>query len=67
MDGPVQLPGAQPVNRVETGKQLRPGSCGVARPSLADYVTGMGPMDGATAAGGRSCCLSFRGATTSAT
>ena len=24
MDGPVQLPGAQPVNRVETGKQLWP-------------------------------------------
>jgi hypothetical protein len=29
-------------------------------PSLAHYVTGMGPMDGATAAGGRSCCLSSR-------
>ena len=28
------------------------------RPSPAHYVTGMGPMDGATAAGGRSCCLS---------
>jgi len=28
--------------------------------SLAHYVTGMGPMDGATAAGGRSCCLSSR-------
>src|SRR5262245_59942642 len=25
---------------------------------MAHYVTGMGPMDGATAAGGRSCCLS---------
>jgi len=36
------------------------GSCGVPRPSLAHYVTGMGPMDGATAAGGRSCCLSSR-------
>ena len=28
--------------------------------SLGGYVTGMGPMDGATAAGGRSCCLSSR-------
>src|SRR6266446_6537897 len=28
------------------------GSCGVPRPSLAAYVTGMGPTDGATAAGG---------------
>jgi hypothetical protein len=28
------------------------GSCGVPRPSLAHYVTGIGPMDGATAAGG---------------
>ena len=36
-------------------------SCGVPRPSLAPDVTGMGPMDGATAAaGGRSCCLSSR-------
>ena len=34
------------------------GSCGVPRPSLAHYVAGMGPMDGATAAGGRSCCIS---------
>jgi hypothetical protein len=33
---------------------------GGERPSLAHYVTGMGPMDGATAAGGRSCCLSSR-------
>src|SRR5262250_3125643 len=28
------------------------GSSGVPRPSLAPYVTGMGPTDGATAAGG---------------
>ena len=28
--------------------------------SLAHYVTGIGPMDGATAVGGRSCCLSSR-------
>ena len=35
-------------------------AAGGRRPSLADYVTGMGPMDGATAAGGRSCCLSSR-------
>jgi hypothetical protein len=34
------------------------GFWGGQRPSLAHYVTGMGPMDGATAAGGRSCCLS---------
>ena len=39
------------------------GSCGSGfwggqRPTLAHYVPGMGPMDGATAAGGRSCCLS---------
>jgi transposase InsO family protein len=34
------------------------GFWGGKRPSLAHYVTGMGPMDGATAAGGRSCCLS---------
>jgi hypothetical protein len=34
------------------------GSCGVPRPRLGGYVTGMGPMDGATAAGGRSSCLS---------
>ena len=34
------------------------GFWGVQRPSLAHYVTGMGPMDGATAAGRRSCCLS---------
>jgi hypothetical protein len=34
------------------------GFWGDQRPSLAHYVTGMGPMDGATAAGGRSCCLS---------
>jgi hypothetical protein len=33
-------------------------SGGGPRPSLAHYVTEMGPMDGATAAGGRSCCLS---------
>src|SRR5712692_64900 len=32
------------------------GFWGGQRPSLAHYVTGMGPMDGATAAGGRSCC-----------
>jgi hypothetical protein len=32
-------------------------SGGGQRPSLAHYVTEMGPMDGATAAGGRSCCL----------
>jgi len=31
-------------------------AAGGQRPSLAHYVTGMGPMDGATAAGGRSCC-----------
>jgi len=36
------------------------GFWGGQRPSLAPYVTGMGPMDGATAAGGRSCCLSSR-------
>jgi hypothetical protein len=36
------------------------GFWGGQRPSLAHYVTGMGPMDGATAAGGRSCCLSSR-------
>ena len=36
------------------------GSWGVPRPSLAHYVTGMGPMDGGTAAGGRSCYLSSR-------
>src|SRR4029453_2477078 len=36
------------------------GSCGGRCPRLAHYVTGMGPMDGATAAGGRSCCLSSR-------
>ena len=29
--------------------------------SVAHYVTGMGPMDGATAAGSRSCCLSSWG------
>ena len=39
------------------------GSCGSGfwggqRPTLAHYVPGMGPMDRATAAGGRSCCLS---------
>ena len=34
------------------------GFWGGQRPSLAHCVTGMGPMDGATAAGGRSCCLS---------
>jgi hypothetical protein len=34
------------------------GFWGGQRPSLAHYITGMGPMDGATAAGGRSCCLS---------
>src|SRR5262249_13954180 len=34
------------------------GFWGGQRPSLAHYVTVMGPMDGATAAGGRSCCLS---------
>ena len=35
-------------------------SLSLGRPclSLAHYVTGLGPMDGATAAGGRSCCLS---------
>jgi hypothetical protein len=27
------------------------------RPAGADYVTGMGPTDGAAAARGRSCCL----------
>ena len=32
------------------------GFWGGQRPSLAHYVMGMGPMDGATAAGGRSCC-----------
>ncbi len=36
------------------------GSWGGQRPSLAHYATGMGPMDGATAAGGRSRCLSSR-------
>ena len=36
------------------------GFWGGQRPSLAPYVTGMGPMDGVTAAGGRSCCLSSR-------
>src|SRR6266849_4258856 len=36
------------------------GFWGGQRPSLAHYVTGMGSMDGATAAGGRSCCLSSR-------
>ena len=37
------------------------GFWGGQHPSLAHYVTGMGPMDGATtAAGGRSCCLSSR-------
>src|SRR5262249_39955470 len=34
------------------------GSWGGQRLSLAHYVTGMGPMDGATAAEERSCCLS---------
>jgi hypothetical protein len=33
------------------------GSWGGRCPSLAPYVTGTGAMDGATAAGGRSCCL----------
>lgn len=33
------------------------GSCGVPRPSLGGHVTGTGPMDRVTAAGGRSCCL----------
>ncbi len=37
------------------------GSCGVPRPSLGGYVTGTGPMDRVTAAGGRSCCLSVSG------
>jgi hypothetical protein len=36
------------------------GSGGARCLSLAHYVTEMGPMDGATAAGGRSCCLSSR-------
>ena len=36
------------------------GSGGARCLSLGGYVTGMGPMDGATAAGGRSCCLSSR-------
>ncbi len=34
------------------------GSWGGQRPSLAPYVTLTGPKDGATATGGRSCCLS---------
>jgi len=33
------------------------GSSGGRRPSLGDCATGMGPTDGTTAAGGRSCCL----------
>jgi hypothetical protein len=36
------------------------GSWGGQRLRMAHYVTGMGPMDGATAAEGRSCCLSSR-------
>ena len=36
-------------------------SGGGQRPSLAPHVTEMGPMDGATAAGGRSCCLPSQG------
>jgi len=39
------------------GRFLGAGFWGGQCPSLAHYVTGMGPMDGATAAGGRSCCL----------
>ena len=39
---------------VHRGSSFRGGQ----RPSLAHYVTGIGPMEGATAAGGRSCCLS---------
>jgi hypothetical protein len=36
------------------------GSWGGQRPGLAPYVTGTGATDGATAAGGRSCCLSSK-------
>src|SRR5262249_16960788 len=44
--------------QVEVTARCGSGFWGGQRPSLAHYVTGMGPMDGATAAGGRSCCLS---------
>src|SRR5882724_6353605 len=53
------------IANIGTFRRRSPRSCacgsgfwGGQRPSLAHYVTGMGPMDGATAAGVRSCCLS---------
>ena len=49
---------AHPTDRKRLSGGCGSGFWGGQRPSLAHYVTGMGPMDGATAAGGRSCCLS---------
>ena len=64
---PVRSPLTPTTNYLQryTADQGRFKSCGSGfwggqRPSLAHYVTGMGPMDGATAAGGRSCCLPSR-------
>ncbi len=42
------------------GRIAGSGSWGGRCPSLARYVTRVGPMDGTTAAGGRSCCLSSK-------
>jgi ribosomal protein S18 acetylase RimI-like enzyme len=44
------------VSDAQTSGRCGSGFWGGQRPSLAHYVTGMGPMDGATAARGRSCC-----------
>src|SRR6266446_10987458 len=53
VDSPPAAPGsARSIRKEAAHVRCDSGFWGGQRPSLAHYVTGMGPMDGATAAGG---------------